>query len=75
MTDELTFSGHVAEKEEEFEENLWKWQEFQSEMDGCFRNLVMIEKSLDFQSVDDGDLEDRRETHLVRFIVTFLFFN
>lgn len=57
---------HVAEKEEEFEETLWKWQEFQSDMDTCFRNLAMIEKSLDFQSIDDGELEDRRETHQVR---------
>ena len=56
----------MAEKEEEFEETLWKWQEFQNEMDACFRTLVMIEKSLDFQSVDDGELEDRRETHQVR---------
>ena len=39
-------------------------------MDACFRNLIMIEKSLDFQTVDDGELEDRRETHLVRFIWT-----
>ena len=39
-------------------------------MDACFRNLIMIEKSLDFQTVDDGELEDRRETHLVRFIQT-----
>ena len=67
---ELIVSGHVAEKEEEFEETLWRWQEFQSEMDACFRNLIMIEKSLDFQTVDDGELEDRRETHLVRFIWT-----
>ena len=59
--------GHVAEKEEEFEETLWKWQEFQSEVDACFRNLAMIEKSLDFQSVDDGELEDRKETHQVSF--------
>ena len=58
--------GHVAEKEEEFEETLWRWQEFQSDMDACFRNLSMIEKSLDFQSLDDGELEDRRETHQVR---------
>lgn len=57
---------HVAEKEEEFEETLWKWQEFQSDVDTCFRNLAMIEKSLDFQSLDDGELEDRRETHQVR---------
>lgn len=57
---------HVTEKEEEFEETLWKWQEFQSDMDTCFRNLAMIEKSLDFQSIDDGELEDRRETHQVR---------
>lgn len=57
---------HVAEKEEEFEETLWKWQEFQSDMDTCFRNLAMIEKSLDFQSIDDGELEDRRETNQVR---------
>lgn len=56
---------HVAEKEEEFEETLWKWQEFQNDMDTCFRNLAMIEKSLDFQSIDDGELEDRRETHQV----------
>ncbi|KAL9958264.1 hypothetical protein ACROYT_G035259 [Oculina patagonica] len=55
--------GHVAEKEEEFEETLWRWQEFQSDVDACFRNLAMIEKSLDFQSLDDGELEDRRETH------------
>ena len=67
---ELIVSGHVAEKEEEFEETLWRWQEFQSEMDACFRNLIMIEKSLDFQTVDDGELEDRRETHLVRFVET-----
>ena len=58
--------GHVAEKEEEFEETLWRWQEFQSDIDACFRNLAMIEKSLDFQSLDDGGLEDRRETHQVR---------
>lgn len=58
--------GHVAEKEEEFEETLWRWQEFQSDVDACFRNLAMIEKSLDFQSLDDGELEDRRETHQVR---------
>ena len=56
----------MAEKEEEFEETLWRWQEFQSDVDGCFRNLAMIEKSLDFQSLDDGELEDRRETHQVR---------
>ena len=58
--------GHVAEKEEEFEETLWRWQEFQSDIDACFRNLAMIEKSLDFQSLDEGELEDRRETHQVR---------
>ena len=58
--------GHVAEKEEEFEETLWRWQDFQSDIDACFRNLAMIEKSLDFQSLDDGELEDRRETHQVR---------
>lgn len=58
--------GHVAEKEEEFEETLWRWQEFQSDVDTCFRNLAMIEKSLDFQSHDDGESEDRRETHQVR---------
>ena len=58
--------GHVAEKEEEFEETLWRWQEFQSDIDACFRNLAMIEKSLDFQSLDDGELEDRRDTHQVR---------
>ena len=61
----ITIPGHVAEKEEEFEERLWKWQEFQSEMDACFRTLAMIEKSLDFQSVDDGEIEDCRETHQV----------
>lgn len=58
-------SGHVAEKEEEYEEKLWKWQEFQSEMDACFRNLAMIEKSLDFPSFDDAELEDRKETYQV----------
>ena len=60
------FTDHVTEKEEEFEEKLWKWQEFQNEMDSCFRNLAVIEKSLDFQSsFDDAELEDRAETHLV----------
>ena len=62
------FSDDVTEKEEEFEEKLWKWQEFQNEMDSCFRNLAVIEKSLDFQSsFEDAELEDRAETNLVSF--------
>lgn len=52
------FEDYVVEKEEEFEEIFWKWQEFQSDMDICFCNLVMIEKFLDFQFIDDGELED-----------------
>ena len=37
-------------------------------MDSCFRNLAVIEKSLDFQSsFNDAELEDRAETNLVSF--------
>ena len=58
--------GQVMEKQEEFEETLWRWQEFQSDIDASFRNLAMIERSLDFQSVNDDELEEHQETLQVR---------
>ena len=55
----------VVEKQEAFEDMLCTWQTFQGEIDSCFRNLAMMEKSLDFQMLNESIYEEHRQTHQV----------
>ena len=61
--------GVVAEKQEAFEDLLCTWQAFQGEIDSCFRNLAMIEKSLEFQVLDEATYEEQLQTHQVRIVL------
>jgi hypothetical protein len=56
----------VAEKQEEFEDTLWKWQEYQSEIESCFQNLIMMDKSLDLY-VNHGHIDELQSSHMVSY--------
>lgn len=57
--------GEVAEKQEEFEDTLWKWQEYQAEIESCFENLVMMDKSIDLY-VSQGHIDELQSSHMVK---------
>ena len=61
-----SLEGQVEEKKEEFEDTLWKWQEFQGQINTCMQNLAIVEKSLEFQEKGDHMYDDQRRTYLVR---------